>query len=560
MFKRLASKTFPFAISLGVLLPSTDVLAAPQGARARADATAQRGQLSRQQEERKQERRSLIQSPLFAPSKNLQGKFEFWRLIFSKYGDKQLVFHHRDYPEIVYSVLDMQEFASTFSGKEYAKKVNQATDEETARIKEALLYLADGNSPRTPFQRRLVQLFSHLGGSPRSNYGEAAEDGQIRNQRGVKERFRDGVIRSGRYLHAMERVFELEGLPKELTRLPLVESSFDYTAYSSVGAAGIWQFMRATGKKYMRIDASIDERRDPIFATRAAAKYLAHAYRRLGNWPLALTSYNHGVAGIARAVSETGSTDLGEIIERYDGKAFGFASKNFYAEFMAALHVEQNASYYFPGIQRETPWHFDEVRLARALTFGELVRYSGASSDEVEKLNRALMKPIVSGRVRIGAGSVVKVPSGRGPKLVASLGSGTKLLAFERGTALAEQSFPDRSSDSDSEDSLASNESATELITVRDNVVVERRTASSKSVTPKAVNRKDLPKGREKRSEKKEKVYKVASHKIRSGDTLGGIAKRYNTSVAKLQELNPSLSKKKLKLGAQLVLPAKEIR
>lgn len=497
---------------------------------------------------------TLIQHPLFAPSKALQGKYDFWRLIFSKYGDKQLVFHHRDHPEIIYSVLDMQEFASTFSGKEYARKVNQATDEETARIKEALLYLADGNTPRTPFQRRLVQLFSHLSGSSRSHYRDAAEDGQIRNQRGVKERFRDGVVRSGRYLHAMERVFELEGLPKELTRLPLVESSFDYTAYSSVGAAGIWQFMRATGKKYMRIDASIDERRDPIFATRAAAKYLAHAYRRLGNWPLALTSYNHGVAGVARAVSETGSTDLGDIIDRYEGKAFGFASKNFYAEFMAALHVEQNAAYYFPGIDREDPWHFDEVRLARAITFGELVRFSGAQSDDIEKLNRALMKPVTSGRVRIAAGSVVKVPSGRGAKLVANLGSGTKLLAFERDTALAR-----------SGDALPT----AEVITVRDNVVERSEgTATNRETVParRSAGVRGVSGGkssvavkeREKRKEP-EKVYRVSAHKIRSGDTLSGIAKRYKTSVAKLRELNPSLAKK-LKPGMQVILPAKEVK
>lgn len=544
MFKILKPLGFLLLLSVETNLSPIEASAAPRASELRASESRNSESKGGSAQAPRARIQTLIQSPLFAPSKSLQGKFDFWRLVFSKYGDKQLVFHHRDHPEIVYSVLDMQEFAATFSGKEYARKVNQATDEETARIKEALLYLADGNNPRTPFQRRLVQLFSHLSGSSRSHYRDAAEDGQIRNQRGVKERFRDGVVRSGRYLHAMERVFELEGLPKELTRLPLVESSFDYTAYSSVGAAGIWQFMRATGKKYMRIDASIDERRDPIFATRAAAKYLGHAYRRLGNWPLALTSYNHGVAGIARAVSETGSTDLGEIIDRYDGKAFGFASKNFYAEFMAALHVEQNAAYYFPGIDREEPWHFDEVRLARPVTFGELVRYSGAPSEDIEKLNRALMKPVVTGRVRIAAGSVVKVPSGRGAKVVASLGGGTKLLAFERDTALAQRS------DSGSDLPVA------EVITVRENVVVEQNTARSKSAAAVAPKREAAAK---RSAAKPEKVYQVNSHKIRRGDTLGAIAKRYKTSVSKLRELNPSLAKK-LKPGTQLVLPAKEIK
>ena len=221
---------------------------------------------------------------------------------------------------------------------------------------------------------------------------------------------------------------------------------------------------------------------------------------------------------------------------------------------MAALHVEQNAAYYFPGIDREDPWHFDEVRLARAITFGELVRFSGAQSDDIEKLNRALMKPVTSGRVRIAAGSVVKVPSGRGAKLVANLGSGTKLLAFERDTALAQ-----------SGDALPT----AEVITVRDNVVERSEgTATNRETVPArrsagvravSVGKSSVAvKEREKRKEP-EKVYRVSAHKIRSGDTLSGIAKRYKTSVAKLRELNPSLAKK-LKPGMQVILPAKEVK
>src|SRR5262249_30675666 len=161
-------------------------------------------------------------------------------------------------------------------------------------------------------------------------------------------------------------------------------------AYSSVGAAGIWQFMRATGYRFMRIDSSIDERKDPIMATRAAARYFSDAYSRLGEWPLAVTSYNHGVSGLVRAVSTVGTKDLGTLIRKYDGTAWGFASKNFYAEFMAALEVEQRAAAYFPELKREDPWRFDEIRLGRPISYSELVRFSKSDDDEIANLNRAL--------------------------------------------------------------------------------------------------------------------------------------------------------------------------
>jgi len=86
-----------------------------------------------------------------------------------------------------------------------------------------------------------------------------------------------------------------------------VESSFDVTASSKAGAAGMWQFTRATGKKYLTVNRVLDERRDPIRASEAAAKLLKQNYERLRNWPMALTAYNHGVAGVLRAKEAMGT-------------------------------------------------------------------------------------------------------------------------------------------------------------------------------------------------------------------------------------------------------------
>lgn len=112
----------------------------------------------------------------------------------------------------------------------------------------------------------------------------------IRVQTGQKERFLEGVVRSGAYLPAIKKIFRAYNLPEDLAYLPHVESSFDTKAYSKLGASGVWQFTYSTGKQYLRIDGAVDERGDPLLAAHAAAKYLKNSYDLLGSWPLALTS------------------------------------------------------------------------------------------------------------------------------------------------------------------------------------------------------------------------------------------------------------------------------
>ncbi|MFN8388954.1 MAG: LysM peptidoglycan-binding domain-containing protein [Bdellovibrionota bacterium] len=463
--------------------------------------------------------------PEFTVSGDIQGKIDFWKAIFTKYGEKQLVFHHREHPEIVYSVLDLTEYARTYSGKELARKTNEAVEEELTRIRQTLTHFADGGAPRNPAERRLQHLFSMIPGNERSNYAQALEEDQIRYQKGVRELYRDGLIRSGRYLHAMEKVFVREGLPVELTRLPLVESSFNYNAYSSVGAAGIWQFMRDTGRKYLRVDASIDQRRDPIMASRAAARYLGDAYNRLGSWPLAITSYNHGVTGVLRAVNETGSRDLGVIIRNYDGSSWGFASKNFYAEFMAALEVEQNSERYFPGLVREDPWYFDELRLGRSVTFGELAKLSGSDQDTLVRLNPEMMKPVTTGRVRIPAGLTVKVPVGRGRVVLASI-SDSELISTESG--------------------------ATVVRSVGAKRAPELAQLATKGALPVKLPEKSV---KASESDEHDDGGGATKYKVRSGETLGAIAARHGVPVSTLLKLNPGLKAKYVRAGREINVP-----
>ena len=190
---------------------------------------------------------------------------------------------------------------------------------------------------------------------------DAVED--IRFQLGQSDRFRAGLIRSGAWeTHIAETLANL-GLPAELAVLPHVESSFNPAAYSKVGAAGLWQFMRSTGRRYMRIDGAVDDRLDPFRSTEAAAQLLAYNYRVLGTWPLALTAYNHGSAGMRRAKEQLGTDDIVKIVRSYTSRTFGFASRNFYVSFLAALEIDRNPEKYFGSLQRESEARFQEVPL-----------------------------------------------------------------------------------------------------------------------------------------------------------------------------------------------------
>src|ERR1700746_702120 len=122
--------------------------------------------------------------------------------------------------------------------------------------------------------------------------------------------------------------------------------------------------MRATGKEFrLRIDRIIDERKDPLESTRAAAALLDQNYQALGNWPLALTAYNYGAGGLARAVAEIQSDDLVELIRDYNHEYWGFAPKNFYAEFLAAVEVAKNSKQYFPELEFDSPLAVKEIEL-----------------------------------------------------------------------------------------------------------------------------------------------------------------------------------------------------
>jgi membrane-bound lytic murein transglycosylase D len=230
---------------------------------------------------------------------------------------------------------------------------------------------------------------------------------RVKAQRGIKERTAAGLKRAGRYLPQMQQIFKDRGLPVELTYIPLLESSYEINARSHAGALGMWQFMRRTGKQFMRVNASVDERRDPLESTRAAASFLKQAYESLGNWPLAITAYNFGPAGMARAVAEVGSDDLVELIQKYNHPYWGYPPKNFYAEFLVAVDIGKNFKQYFPGLELDSPVTIREIELKSNTSLASVINSSGLHQDAFLGWNPALSK----GVRMVPAGYRVKLPT-----------------------------------------------------------------------------------------------------------------------------------------------------
>src|SRR5262249_11687855 len=141
--------------------------------------------------------------------------------------------------------------------------------EHTRAILLRLHALGPDPSDLSPEEEKVQAMFRDVSDSDK--YLAAAD--RVRSQPGLREKFTAGVAQQSRYLDRMEQVFAQRGMPRELARLPLVESCFNIDAYSKVGAAGVWQFMPSTGRQYMRVNNAIDERRDPIRATHAAAEH-----------------------------------------------------------------------------------------------------------------------------------------------------------------------------------------------------------------------------------------------------------------------------------------------
>ncbi len=351
----------------------------------------------------------LVEAPAdpFPAAPGLREQVEFWKSVFATLSLAEVVLHDADHPALVYEIVrlpgDVGE-GTTRAQREFVRARKKRLEAALARMERKIAAreeLADE-------EKELALKIATTAGIPSIEGAHA----RVRSQRGLRERFRRGLEISGRYDAEFRRVFREAGLPEDLAFLPHVESSFQASARSSAGAVGIWQFTRPAARKFMLFCPALDERLDPVAAARGAARYLRDAYETLGDWALAVTSYNHGVEGMSRALARFG-TDFDRIAREYDGKQFGFASRNFYAEFLAAREVARDPGRFFPeGIRYEPPLAQDRVALEKRTTPVEVARAYGLPLRDLAEMNPAWTRRAVRDGQALPAGTEVWLPEG----------------------------------------------------------------------------------------------------------------------------------------------------
>jgi membrane-bound lytic murein transglycosylase D len=260
------------------------------------------------------------------PYANLKVAVQFWELVFSGFNNSYCIIHDRDDLSMIY----------------VAKKLSGSTPQEQLfssqrymrAIEKALLSLSAQEPPANRLMQRIITITPpHKRNS--QSYRVAANN--LRCQRGVD--FQPALARAQRYLPMIQNHLKRRGMPLEIAYLPILESGYEVRAVSHAGAKGLWQLMPGTARSLgLRVDRFIDQRLDPQASTQAALQYLKGLHDKFGSWPLAITAYNYGENGLARAVKRFGR-NLDTIREYHQTKIFGFAAKNYYASFIALRNV-----------------------------------------------------------------------------------------------------------------------------------------------------------------------------------------------------------------------------
>ena len=360
-------------------------------------------------------------SDLFQIPDELRNRVEFWFKIYSTYTIANAVIHDNAHPWIVYEVINLNSIYDLYKSAS-ERNAAKARIIRTARYK--YIDILDRLSKEralirlSPEEKRVYHLFDQVNGARGDLFLHAKKE--VRLQLGQKDSVLYAIKKSGRYLKEMEKIFENQNLPIELTRIPFLESSFNLEAHSKDGASGIWQFMSKTGKIFLRVSHAegIDERNHPLKATLAASHLLKQNFQTLKDWPLAVTAYNHGPGGILKAISKIKSRNLGQIIEKYNDNYFGFASKNFYSEFLAMLYVEKYQNKLFGDIDKETPLEHDDIEIKYAMRVKFIMELLRISKKEIILYNPDLRKKTLDSLTYLPEGYYLKIPKEKkGPLL-----------------------------------------------------------------------------------------------------------------------------------------------
>src|SRR6187549_220692 len=336
----------------------------------------------------------------------IQQDVNFWIRVYTEVTTNEGFLHDERNLGVIYDTL---KFSAGSSSRDRQRQVDEQRDRHIAALRRIIAALP-AEATREALSADDKRLLAMWGPNPSAIILRDAT-ARIRFQLGQADRFREGLIRSSSWSTHIAETFANQGLPPELAVLPHVESSFNAAAYSKVGAAGLWQFMRSTGRRYMRVDEAVDERLDPYRSTEAAAQLLAYNYRVLGSWPLALTAYNHGAAGMRRAKESVGTDDFVKINRTYSSRTFGFASRNFFPSFLAALTIDENPEKYFGALERRPEQKFREITMPAYIRLSTLERALNVDREQLRVLNPAWRPTIYNGTRLVPRGYRLRLPA-----------------------------------------------------------------------------------------------------------------------------------------------------
>ena len=292
------------------------------------------------------------------------------------------------------------------------------------------------------------------------------------------------------YMPIFEEALETYGLPLELKYLPVIESALNPKAVSRVGATGLWQFMLATGKRYgLEVNTLVDERRDPIKASYAAANYLSDLYKVFGDWNLVIAAYNCGPDQINKAIHRSkGSKDYWQIYPYLPKETRGYVPAFIAANYIMTYYCEHNIC----PMTTRLPAKTDTVMVGRNVHLEQIASVCNIDIEQLRTLNPAYRRDIVPGATKLSAVRLPQTEVGKFIDLEDSIYAYNAEVLFSKRTT----------------------------VEVNDDVPTYTRKSSSK------------------RSRKKARTSRGRSVTVKSGQTLSEIAKRNGTTVSKLRRLN----------------------
>jgi membrane-bound lytic murein transglycosylase D len=361
----------------------------------------------------------------------------------------------------------------------------------------------------------------------------------------IKERFAMWLQRSKQYLPVMKEIFKQHGLPEDLVFVALIESGFNPYAYSRSRAVGPWQFINGTGRRYgLKINEWIDERRDPVKSTDAAARYLKDLYEMFGSWPLALASYNAGEGKVARAIARTRSDDFWEIKQTRNLRP---ETRNYVPKFMAATIIAKNPEKYGFALEDAKPFAYDAVPIDSPTDLRVIAKAAGVTYDEIKMLNPELRQGITP---LYYPDYQIKLPSGTRDTFIenfSQLPKEERLIwirhTVRQGETLA--SLARRYGTTTSTLQEANQLGRRTTIRVGTSLIIPTKGATAALSVPQAEpeSTPDAPP-----ASKRKEVYRV-----QSGDTLWDLSQRYHVTVKQIQRWN-QLPSSTIRKGQRLTL------